>query len=175
MRISNLVPSSVKNFSIQKHLCRGDVILHANYMPLVIKWSKTLQQSNQGTFILLPKLHSNHLCSYKAFQNLIQKYPGHKDSPLISESGRPLTECQVRTHLKSVLQGLGSHTQVHSFHTFRRSGATLAFNLNVNMSNIKRHGTWRSDSVYAYVVSDPTHASGVAAKFQQHFNNAVGL
>ena len=36
------------------------------------------------------------------------------------------------------------------FHTFRRSGASLAFSLNVPVQNIKAHGIWSSDAVYSY-------------------------
>ena len=59
----------------------------------------------------------------------------------------------------------------HSFHAFRRSGATLAYNLDVDLEKIKRHGTWRSEAVNAYICADVNLASGVATRFQQFFDN----
>ena len=41
--------------------------------------------------------------------------------------------------------------KAYGFHTFRRSGASLVFSLNVPVQYIKAHGTWASDAVWAYL------------------------
>ena len=91
------------------------------------------------------------------------------NAPCFATQHMSLTEFAVRKHLKSLLVHLDLDTDLFTFHTFRRSGATLAYNLNVNMDHIKRHGTWKSNAVEAYIVSDPNMASGVAKTFQQFF------
>ena len=53
-RIYNLVPSSRKTFSILKHLCRADVMCSDQGLITIVKWSKTMQASNQGSYIILP-------------------------------------------------------------------------------------------------------------------------
>ena len=55
LRISNLVPLSKNTFSTRKHLCRAHVIVNPQDLVVLIKWSKTLQASNQGSYIVLPR------------------------------------------------------------------------------------------------------------------------
>ena len=76
----------------------------------------------------------------------------------------------LRQHLKNVLVHLQMDYTKFPFHTFRRSGATLAYNLDINIEEIKRHGTWRSDSVYTCIVADPQRVLGVASNFQKFFD-----
>ena len=165
-RISNLVPVSTLKFEVKKHLCVGDVLVFPTHLVVLIKWPKTIQSSQNATYIILPKLRDPTICPWIAFNNLKPLLPNSPNAPLFAINQLPCTELMVRSHLKKILTTLGLDLATHSFHTFRRSGATLAFNLGVDMCNIKRHGTWRSDSVYKYIVTDPTHASGVATTFQ---------
>ena len=79
----------------------------------------------------------------------------------------------LRLHLKNILIDLNMDHTKFPFHTFRRSGAILAYNLDINMEEIKRHGTWRSDSVYTYIVADPQRAVGVANNFQKFFDKST--
>ena len=136
---------------------------------IVVKWSKTIQVATAGTFIVIPDLGSNPLCPSAALGRWIQMKKSSKscssNSPLFGHENISLSPPQVRAHLARVLKFL--HMQPHDFpfHTFRRSGATLAFNANVGIQHIKRHGTWSSDAVQAYFIEDPLHASGVAKTF----------
>ena len=68
-RISNLAPSSKIEFKITKHLCRGDVLFHHRFLIVMVKWSKTLQASKKGTYIILPELSGSRLCPMSAFNN----------------------------------------------------------------------------------------------------------
>ena len=45
---------------------------------------------------------------------------------------------------------MGMNAKDFGFHTFRRSGASLAFSLNVPVQYIKAHSIWSSDAVYSY-------------------------
>ena len=56
---------------------------------------------------------------------------------------------------------------MYTFHSFRRSGATLAYNADISLEQIKRHGTWKSNSVNTYIVADPAVAAGVASLLQR--------
>ena len=55
-------------FDIKVHLCRGDVIAHEEFLIVLVKWSKTLQATCKGTYIILPQLKSSPLCPMKAFK-----------------------------------------------------------------------------------------------------------
>ena len=62
-----------------------------------------------------------------------------------------LTESNLRKTLSLVLRLMGKDPRTHTYHTFRRSGASLAFNNNVAFENIKHHGGWQSDAIWAYL------------------------
>ena len=167
LRISNLLPPSRLSFDLKKQLCRGDVITEVNYAIILVKWSKTLQASNQGSFIMIPQLGKSPLCPIKCLLEMQKAYPGNDNDPLFCIQGSPVTQVQARTHLKKILNMLHLDLNFHNFHTFRRSGATLAFNQNIEIQKIKNHGTWSSDCVYTYIIADPLHANGVAQTFRR--------
>ena len=152
LRISNLAPNSKLSFDLTKHLCRGDFICHGSSAVLLIKWSKTLQTSQSGTFITLPNLGASPLCPIKALKNMITHSPLPPNFPMFLTSLGVVTQSQIRSHLTKVLSLLNLDHSHFTFHTFRRSGATLAFNNNVPIQQIKRQGTWSSDAVHAYIV-----------------------
>ena len=162
-RISNLVPTSLKSFHVSKHLCRGDIIIMPEYLVILVKWSKTLQASNQGSYIVIPKVQNSSICPYRLYLQLQCMAPAFNNAPCFLH----LTEALVRLHLKKVLLFIKLDPSRYTFHTFRRSGATLAYNLGIEIEKIKRHGTWKSDSVNSYIVADPTIATGVASTLQR--------
>ena len=61
-RISNLAATSSSTFDINKQLCVGDVILAQAYAIVVLKWTKTLQKSRQGSYVMLPILSNGMVC-----------------------------------------------------------------------------------------------------------------
>ena len=140
-------------------------------MILIVKWSKTLQATNQGSYIILPKLKCETLCPCHNFQLMQKWFPTSPNAPCFSFCNYVITEKALRKHLKTVLQALQMDSNNFSFHTFRRSGATLAFNSDISMEAIRRHGTWRSNAVNSYIVEDPQRASGVARSLQRIFNH----
>ena len=126
LRISNCVPCSSKVFCVKKHLCRGDILVNPGNIIIILKWTKTLQCAQEGTYIILPKLNNSVVCPCKNFGLLKQLYPVGKNSPCFSSKFFILTEISLRKHLKMVLANIGLDPLVYSFHAFRRSGATLA-------------------------------------------------
>ena len=70
-RISNLLAPSRLTFDIKKQLCRGDMLVKGNNPIVIVKWSKTLQASNQGLFIILPQLNNLLLCPFKSLRKCI--------------------------------------------------------------------------------------------------------
>ena len=91
----------------------------------------------------------------KALKACLQLLPGTSNAPLFQfkmlNNWVPLTDSRVRAHLKDVLILCGKDPDFISFHSFRRSGATFAFDHNVPLQDIQRHGTWTSDCVWKYV------------------------
>ena len=147
--------------------------MDSSYAIFLVKWSKSLQASNQGSFIILPHLQNSSLCPLTSFIEMHKAYPVSDNATLFCIDQSPVTQVRAHSHLKKILCIIGLDPQFHNFHTFRRSGATLAFNRNINLQKIKDHGTWSSDSVYTYIVVDPLNAKGVTETFKKVLLNKV--
>ena len=161
LRLSNLVPHSVLY-----HLARGDIIFAKPGIHILIKWSKTLQSRNTVKILKIPMLGANPICPVTAIT------PGSKNDPLFQykhpKGWAPLTDTQVRRHFQSVLQKLNLHNSNITFHAFRRSGATYAFNSNVALQDIQSHGTWTSECIWRYITLDHQASDQVSLAFQKH-------
>ena len=79
----------------------------------------------------------------------------------------PLVAVNAQSVLKVAVTSLGSNPKHYAFHSFRCSGASLAFNGNVALETIKQHGNWRSEAVWAYLQTTPDRASVIPTTFQQ--------
>ena len=165
-RLSNLVPPLRKKIYITKHLCRGDFICHESGAMVVVKWSKTLQSLSQCILVRVPLLSPSPLCPGRAFQvnsSLIPASPNHSLFALPPDFS-PLSQANVRKCLVRILSKLDLDPSIHTFHCFRRSGASFAFNKNIPLQSIKVHGTWTSDAVHRYISAD---FSQTASTFQR--------
>ena len=133
LRLSNLVPHSIKSFSPLYHLARGDIIFAPPGLHILGKWSKTIQDKKHNKVL--------KICPVTAIKNLLQITPGSNNSPLFqykkSTIWLPLTDNQVRRHFKTILNRLQLHNTSLTFHAFRRSGASFAFNSNVSLQDIE--------------------------------------
>ena len=96
LRLSNLVPHSVKLFSPLYHLARADIIFASPGMQIIIKWTKTLQSRDVFKILKIPSLGLNPICPVKAVKNLLAVTPGHRNDPLFQYKGSkgwlPLTQ-----------------------------------------------------------------------------------
>jgi len=158
-RISNLVPPSAKSFSITKHLARGDIIFAPPGAHVVLKWSKTIQ-NRAGRIIQLSAVPGSPLCPIAALNRFLAVNPAHPNQPFFSTASLPqgtATQYSTRQVLKTVLQLLAINPSSASFHTFRHSGATLAFQLGVPLHHIQAHGTWQSDAIWTYLSTATTN------------------
>ena len=172
LRVSNLVPHAEKSFSPAEQLAKGDVITSSDAVFLIIKWSKTMQTRDSVKIIKLPNLLQSPICPVRAINNMLILAPGQENHPLFqvkNENSKwvPLTDTRLRRNFAQILSRLGLQTSGISLHTFRRSGATLAFNSNVAIQNIQSHGTWTSDCFWRYIVQDQTASQQVADTFQR--------
>ena len=109
------------------------------------------------------------LCPVAAVKKLLSSTSGSNNSPLFQvqcfDKWVPLTDTRLRKFLAKLLKALNLTPWGYTFHSLRRSGATLAFNLNVPMQDIQSHGTWTSEAVWAYVTQDHNAADTVAHTF----------
>ena len=118
---------------------------------ILIKWSKTIQFRDRVVTIRVPFLPGSSLCLVTALKAMIALVPGSDNDPLFAthtyDSVLPLTDSMVRKHLKRVLALHGLQND-----SFRRSGASWAYNHGVPMEAIKSQGTWVSDTIWRYML-----------------------
>lgn len=169
LRISNLVPSSPLTFNVTRHLARGDFILASPGAHIIIKWSKTLQHRNSYHVVQIPFIQHSMLCPVTAVQVMCQMHPGHADAPLFMHpiTKTSITQAQARRALARIVKHLGFSPGYITFHSFRRAGATAAFNNNVHLQHIQTHGGWRSSAVWTYLKNSHLAAGVVANTFKR--------
>ena len=153
-----------------RQLARGDVIFAPPGAHVIFKWSKTLQFADKIKILRIPALGSSPLCPVAALKTLLKYSPKGKNLPLfqIQCFGKwvPLTDTRLRKQLSKILAFLKLQDKNITFHSFRCSGATWAFNLNITMHHIQSHDTWMSEAVWAYITQDHNASDLVARTFQ---------
>ena len=165
LRISNFAAETVSQFDVSRNLIRNDVIFSAPGAHIIIRWTKTLQGRDRVQVVQIPEIDSDkQICPVAALRGMFKLYPQSKSSPLFClPHGEPLSQGRIREALAHITSNLGFPPGFITFHAFRRSGATLAFNNGVNLQNIQVHGGWRSNAIWHYL--NQTHkAAGVVAR-----------
>ena len=134
----NIVPHSSKQFDTEKHFLRQDVIFAPPGAYLILKWCKTMQDNKSHHILQIPEIDNIWLCPVRALKALLSSRPLHSVAPLFANKVPPysqIIDTHIRDALKTVLSSLRISPIGHGFHTFRRSGATLAFNNNVSLAH----------------------------------------
>ena len=127
-------------------------------------------RTDQSHTICLPCMSQEVLCPVRVFGLLLSQFRGPLDL-VINVNRVPLTEAHLRRRLSGVLNMLGLPTQTLTYYSLRRSGASLAFNNNVDFNSIRSQGAWSSDSVWYYLFSTSDRVNEVARMFQRLENS----
>ena len=155
LRKSNLTVSSPASFDPTRHLCRDDIKFTSHGAVLRIKWSKTLQHHDRLLFVPLPSVPGSALCPVSAILQYFSLVPAPASAPFfcIPSNGslRPVTHGVFTNSIKSLISRIGLRPADFSPHSFRRGGATFAFQAGVPERLIQRHGDWRSDAYRRYL------------------------
>ena len=152
--MSNVAPHSRFKFDSNMHFLRQDVIFTHSGAHVLLKWTKTLQETSSLHLVQIPLLFNPTVCPVRALQELIQSRLLPLSSPLFVHNSPPfhlVIDTTLQDGLRKVLMYLGIPLTGHGFHTFRRSGATLAYDNNVDLQHIMAHGLWRSSAVWTYL------------------------
>ena len=119
--------------------------------------------------LTLPRVKGSNLCPYQACRQALSLYSPQSNDPLfqykIGSTWLVLTDTRIRKFLSKVNLRLGLEKNYFTFHSFRRSGATLAYKSHVPVQCIKDHGSWTSDCVWSYIQKDHTTGEGIATTF----------
>ena len=152
--MSNVAAHSRFNVYSSRHFLRQKIIFHHPGAHVLLKWTKTLQQTSSHDLVQIPLLTNSTLCPVQVLQELLQSRPLPPSFPLFvhnSPTFHPVIDTSLRDGLRKVLTYLGIPLSGHGFHTFRRSGATLAYDNNVDLLHIMAHGLWHSSAVWTFL------------------------
>ena len=163
LRISNLVAPTQHSFDHARQLTRADISFTQSRVRLFLKWAKNLQKAQQSNMVMLPRMMNPLLCPVQILSTLFSSQVFAPSDPVI----KVLTEAQFRKRLHLVLTVLNLPTASLTYHSLRRSGASLAFNHKVDFGAIKTHGAWGSDAIYKYLLSNSDSIQQVPRMFQE--------
>ena len=156
LRKSNLVPNTTKSFDPKKQLTRADFVLGDQVLLCKIRWSKTIQYGQRVLVLPLFALPGSPLCPVTAYKHMIAEFPtveGHDPAFQVRNGKKviPLTYFKFHYYLRKLLQEAGYRSELFSSHSFRRGGATFAFQSLVPDQLIKLQGDWQSDAYQRYL------------------------
>ena len=176
LRLSNTAPHSMGLFDASRHLTAQDVTFTSKFVKINLKWSKILQTRDKVQVLTLPKLASPLICPYRALKSIFKLYNPSSHQPLFQvQSGKAwvvLTDSKIRKCLTKINIKMGFEPHHFTFHTFWRSGATLAYKAHIPIRKIKRHGSWTSDCVSIYIQQDQAYEERITSSFAVMLGNA---
>jgi hypothetical protein len=154
-RKSNLVPDTKSSFDRNKQMTRNKVVLEDGIAIVICSWSKTIQMGDRILKIPLVENKESKLCPVAAYMNMRKLIPAEGNSPAFlfpTDRGVvPVTYVDFQRYLKFFITKIGKNPLSYSSHSFRRGGATFAFESNVPSGLIQLHGDWASDAYKLYL------------------------
>ena len=156
---SHLLPMSAQKFDPSKQLTKCDFKFFSWGTLVTIRWSKTIQFRERVVEIPLPCITGSKLCPTRAVLHAFQfstSPVAHSqafawvDTPL-STKPRIFTYNMFLSKLRDHLLSMGINPQSYAGHSFRRGGASFAYQSGVPLELIKALGDWRSDMILIYL------------------------
>ena len=164
-RLSTMVPTSQAAFCPSRYPTHGDVIWGSPGAHIITKCVKNMQVSCQVQVVQLPQLSDTVICPVAALKEIVSHNSRHSDKPLFI-----LTASKVRAVLCWLVAGIGLLPSEFGYHSFRRSGASWAFDNKIDFKHIKDHGGWCFDAIWCYLLKTPSAAGAVVRTFQERLN-----
>ena len=176
LQISNVAPHARGAFDPTVHLTPSDIAISRKLMKITLKWSKTIQSRDKTHVVMVPRLRSSILCPVSALQTAIAEYKPSPHDPLfqkrVNSQWQPLIESCTRKVLSKINVSMGYDRNHFTFHSFRRSGASLAYNSYMPIRNIKHHSSWMSDCVWTYIQENQKSTCAIALAFADVVDNS---
>ena len=157
-------------------LLRSDVTFSPAGACLNVRHTKTIQYAERSLKIPLPPLHGSPLCPVRAILRAFALTPGvPPTSPAFSSqcgaSVVPITCAQFDARLRICLEQANLPAHRFSGHSFRRGGATWAYQVGIPAETIRSLGDWRSSCYLRYVSVNTGTLRGAVSKMQHAIVN----
>ena len=154
LRKSNLVPDNRRQIS-PKVITRANLVFMSSGANIHVSATKTIQCQQRSLILPIPAIPGSRLCPIFALRRHLAINPGPVSAPLFSVfsgSGlEPITYKQFCVFLVRVVSKLNLDPLLYSPHSFRRGGATFAFDCHIPSEIIKLQGDWKSDAYLVYL------------------------
>jgi hypothetical protein len=155
LRKSTLLPASETLLS-EKYISRSDVHdFNLTSFRLSIRYSKTIQFGQRVLILPYEACSDKRLCPVRALLVHLGVSPLTSSRPLFNfiENGHEkfFSHAMFVRRLRSGLIGSCFDSSEMSCHSFRRGGATLAFECGLSPIQIKLRGDWRSNAFEKYL------------------------
>ena len=159
-RKSHLLPLSDRSYDPNKQFSRSSFIFFPWGALLEVRWSKTIQFRDRVVHIPLPYIPSSVLCPIASVLRAMAftksaDAQSHAFCYFDTKHLRPkcLTYRLFLVRLRECLSMLGYSPSSYAGHSFRRGGASFAFESGIPIELIKMLGDWKSDSVLLYLTA----------------------
>ena len=159
-RKKSLVPESMAKFDPDTGLTRGKIAIHhkEGFALVYCNHSKVIQYRDRHVIIPLVGIPNSPLNVVEYLHRLFTTNPAPDSAPAFSylKNGRLLcvTYALFTKKLKEYLTLAGFNPTLYSGHSFRRGGATWAYNSGCDPIMIKYSGDWKTDCFLDYVWVD---------------------
>ena len=151
---SNLVPDNTRKIS-PKVITRAHLVFTSSGADIHVSATTTIQCQQCSLVLPIPSLPESRLCPTSALRHHLSLNPGPSSVPLftvLTRSGlQPITYSRFCTFLSQVVSRLHLDPSLFSPHSFRRGGATFAFDCHIPSEIIKLQGDWQSDAYLVYL------------------------
>lgn len=159
LRKSNLFGDSGSASSDKSHSCirRTDISVHAWGVVITIRHTKTIQYREKVVRFPLPRIPGSPLCPLSGISNAFRFTTNAQPSSsafMFSDSNgdlKPLSYRSFVNKLRSCLSDIGCNPLRYAGHSFRRGGASFAFECGIPADLIKIQGDWASNAYQLYL------------------------
>lgn len=164
LRKSSLCYDSDSPMSTFQGLCRKDVTVDmASYsLRLSLRHAKTNQYGERVTCVSIAGVPGSRLDPVAMWEAFIAANPASPDDPAVcyvkGMRVLPLSHQKLVKWTKQLADIIGLNPAEVSGHSYRRGGATFAFQCGVDDLLIQRQGDWRSMVYREYLWQDPASA-----------------
>ena len=139
----------------------------------MMRWSKVIQFRERTLHIPLPRINNSVFCPSNALLGMCLECPTPTcPVPLFryKEGSKvvPFTQVAFTAKLQATLQAIGFPADKYSGHSFRRGGASYAFQCGLPVDLIKIQGDWSSNACERYLQPSLSLRQQVADTLGKH-------
>ena len=156
LRLGNVLPPSINSFSPSKFLTKSRISVTDEGLLVSLMHTKTLQFGNRILHLPVLRVHDSVLCPVTAYTHALTFSSGSDSGPLFSFSllghSHVLTKDLFIKTFRALAQQAGvSSPSSFTGHSFRRGGASFAFQVGIPGEYIQIAGDWASDCYKSYL------------------------